>query len=538
MKTHLKHMTWLFVIALAVVSGLVRVQQTAAQEQGQQNLLTNPGFENGHHHQDGIAEIVVPDGWRLYWLDGVSFPGSNGVAYRPESVVWYIQDAPESERSLFFRDGVYTVKIFKGYAPVYAALEQDVSGLEVGRKYRLVAPVYVDLVENYDNGQKVPPANLNSGFVRLGAGPVGASWLDESQIQYSGYWTAATVPNFYLNYNTFVYEFTATAESMSIWIEVGSRDPYRNSGFFIDAVGLYALDEVDGSVNQPPPSSGGGAQPQPSGPTPTPFPTPTPSPDGSIVHIVQSGDTLWTIAIRYAPALEMTPEQALPYIRELNNNPAFISVGQQLLIRPPQENVPAPEEAAPAGGGEEAPEAEATPEETAVPEPTLEPTATPMPEETTGSICVTAFEDANGNGRRDGSEGLIAEAAFTLFNSNGNAVATSISDSVNEQYCFEDLEDGTYQVQFFPPAGFQATTPETWAMAVSGGAVLPVSFGAQSTPEEVANVSTPEVTPQATQPEADTTSGGLASNLGTILLAAAVVLILVAVAGVVLLRRA
>ena len=42
---------------------------------------------------------------------------------------------------------------------------------------------------------------------------------------------------------TFVHEFTATAPDMTVWIEVASNYPHPNNGFFIDTVGLYALDE-------------------------------------------------------------------------------------------------------------------------------------------------------------------------------------------------------------------------------------------------------------------------------------------------------
>ena len=80
----IKHISWLIVAGLFVLLiGLVTVGQTAAQTQGTENLLTNPGFEAGHHRQDGIPEITVPDGWRLHWLDNAEFFGSDGPAARP-----------------------------------------------------------------------------------------------------------------------------------------------------------------------------------------------------------------------------------------------------------------------------------------------------------------------------------------------------------------------------------------------------------------------------------------------------------------------
>ena len=137
------------------------------------NLFENGGFEAGYFNQDSIPQIAVPNGWRMHWLDGVAFDGTDGVvAYRPETVVWNIQDAPPAERSLFFRDGSFTLKLFKPWAPLFVALSQEVSGLEVGRNYRIVAPIYVDIVESYEGGKQPPGARPDAGFIRFSVGPV------------------------------------------------------------------------------------------------------------------------------------------------------------------------------------------------------------------------------------------------------------------------------------------------------------------------------------------------------------------------------
>ncbi len=526
-------------IVMVAIIGSATVEKTAAQTQGTQNLLVNSGFEEGHYSQGNIAELTVPNGWKLHFVDGVTFPGAwdNLPAARPESVVWNsIGGIPEGEEILW-RDGVYTLKVFKAWAPMYAALSQDVAGLQVGRRYRLVAPIYPDIVMDYKNG-KVPPDRPDAGQVRLGASPVGAAWRDEGAIAYSGWWTGATVSPFYQAYSTFVYDFTATQENMTVWIEFRSTYPYSNNGFFMDTMGLYTLDAVDPSVSNPAPAGGGAAAP--AGPTWTPQPTPTPRADGAVVHIVQSGDTLWTIAIRYAETMGMAPEAALPAIIELNNNPAFIAAGQELMIVPPGQVTPAEEvvpteEATPAAEGENAAEAP-TPEPTNV--PVEEPAAVSAP--TSNSICVAAFNDADGNGQRDVVEGLMADAAISLFRGGSN-VSTYVTDGINEPYCFQNLEDDTYQVQIFPPADYVMTTTGSWAVAVSNGMSIAVEFGtrfdANASAVAVAEadaadtaVTTPETT---TAPEAD--SGG--SNIGLIVLGAAVVLILLAGVGVFLLRQ-
>ncbi|MAU00911.1 MAG: hypothetical protein CL608_27515 [Anaerolineaceae bacterium] len=532
----------------------------AAQEIVSGNLFENPGFEAGYFNQDSIPQIAVPNGWRMHWLDGVAFDGTEGkVAYRPETVVWNIQDAPENERSIFFRDGSYTLKLFKPWAPLFVALSQEVTGLEVGRNYRISAPIFVDIVESYDNG-KTQPHRSDSGFIRFSVGPTGSGWRTAG-LTYSPTWTAENVFPFYLAQQTYIWDFTATSESMIIFLEMGSRHPYVNSGFFMDGVGLFAL----GTTSNVPASSAGGssssaAPPAQAGPTSTPFPTPTPRPDGSIVHVVNTGDSFWTIAIQYAPALNMTPEEALPAIRELNNNPAFIAVGQELLIKEPGEVVAAPEPTAETASEEEAATSEEAPaeevievegaagEETVaeVPEaPVAEAVAETAP--TTGTICVAAFDDQNGDGsRNDTTENLQADAAITIFRG-GSTVTTHITDGVSEPYCFENLEPDTYQVQIFPPADFQPTTSPSWAVSVSEGAQISVSFGTRFDPQETAAADTTAgetaVEDTAAAETADEAAaapveeGGFFSSIGGIVLVVAAILVLLAGVGVVMLRR-
>ena len=534
----------------------------AAQEIVSGNLFTNPGFEEGYFNQDGIPQIAVPNGWRMHWLDGVAFDGTDGqVAYRPETVVWYIEDAPQNERSLFFRDGSYTLKLFKPWAPVFVALSQEVSGLEVGRNYRIVAPIYVDIVESYEGGKQPPSDRPDAGFIRFSVGPAGSGWRTAG-LTYSPTWGAANVSGFYLNSINYIWDFTATSESMIIFLEMGSKVPYINSGFFMDGVGLYALGTTSSVPGSSSGSSGSGGTSAQAGPTATPFPTPTPRADGAIIHTVNTGDSFWSIAIQYAPALGMTPEEALPYIRELNNNPAFINVGQELVIVEPGGSVAAPEATAETtteeGTTEESPEAASTEEVievdgTDTEQPAIEATEVPAEAEvtetavTTGTICVAAFDDINGDGTRDeATEGLQADAAITIFRG-GSTVTTHITDGASEPYCFENLEPDTYQVQIFPPADYQPTTSPSWAVSVAEGAQVSVAFGTRYDPQETAvadssaadtasatdTESTPADSPDATPAE----EGGFFSSIGGIVLVVAAILILLAGVGVVMLRR-
>jgi len=538
----LRHMALLAMIALLVTAVGHLTTQTAAAQTGP-NLLTNPGFEEGHYNQGGVSELTVPNGWRLYYLDNVAFGGSNGVAYRPETVVWNIADAPPNEQSLFWRDGIYNLKIFKGWAPLYAAIAQDVPGLEVGRRYQLAVPVYIDIVSDYDENGKVAPTKMDSGMVRLGASPVGAAWRDGNAINYSGWWTAETTSLFYLHMPVFIHEFTATQDTMTVWVEVASRDPYPNNGFFLDGLSLRAMDGAAAPPPPPPvapPSDGGPQQPAPPPAQLPPAPTIEPRADGSVVHTVQSGDTLWGLAIRYASSLDMTAEQALDQINSLNNSPAFLTVGQELIIKPAGSMTPAEEEVE--ADDEAADEPDEVEEE--VDEEEMEEAEEEMADPAENNvICVLAFHDQNASGEQDAGDTALADAALTLTR-DGATVATAVSDGAADGHCFEGLAEGTYTVQFYPPAGFVPTTAPSWAVAVDDSSRVAVRFGAQRETAVAAVDSDDEGQADA---EADTPplesamvvddGGGLMSNLGTIVIGIAVFLIILAGAGIFLLRR-
>ncbi len=522
-----------------------------AQAQGP-NLLQNPGFEEGHYHQDNITEITAPNGWRMHWSNRESnIFGGYAETHRPETVAWNIADAPLSEKDVFWRDGSYTVKIFKGWAPVWAAMSQDVSGLEVGRKYRLVAPVYVDIVADYGSGNKIPPQDGRQGRVRLGAGPVGVPWRDEANINYSGWWTGETISPFYFTYNTYIHEFTATAPDMTVWIEMAGNYPHPNNGFFIDTVGLYALDEVNpevavrAEVDQP--SDAGAGASQPAGPTSTPVPKPTPRADGAIVHVVQSGDSIWSLAATYADAMGISPQEALTAIPELNNNPSVIRSGMELIIVPPGEGGGQAVETVEETEANAKVEADSTPvvSEEVAEAPILEADATDsaaaevLPQISPASICVQVFEDLNGDGRRaEQGELPMADQAVTLSRA-GNTVTTYISDGSADLHCFEDLETDTYQVQIFPTADYAVTSDDSWAVAIADGVMIPVSFGLQMAADEVAAAGDLAENPMdsAAAPESTNSTAGLSDNMGLIILGVAGILVLLLGGGVFLLRR-
>lgn len=230
------------------------------------NLLTNPSFNEGHHRQDNISEINVPDGWYIYWLDKTTFPGGGQEALRPESIVWYIQNAPEHERPLFFLDGDYCWKVFKPYAPVYFAVTQAVSGLTPGVTYRFNAKVFPDILLGYQGGQKVRPNDIWHAESRVGWSAPDTSWPAgyDGDINWAP-WFNMTIGNFeYGAYNDIWFEFVAPdSGEVRIWLECKAKwgGATTENNWFMDAFSLTAVSEVPEVGPEPGPAPGPGPEP-------------------------------------------------------------------------------------------------------------------------------------------------------------------------------------------------------------------------------------------------------------------------------------
>lgn len=135
-----------------------------------------------------------------------------------------------------------------------------------------------------------------------------------------------------------------------IWVDAGHR--FTLVGYPAGAMGVGVADDgittyytlelrpsgaplSSPPVGGNPPTSGTSATSSVQSPAGTPIPfvplaTTTPRPDGSIVHVVGYGQTLWAIALAYGVTVDQ--------LRAWNNIPAdssAIYAGQKLLVRPP-----------------------------------------------------------------------------------------------------------------------------------------------------------------------------------------------------------
>ncbi len=211
-------------------------------------------------------------------------------------------------------------------------------------------------------------------------------------------------------------------------------------------------------------------------------------------------------------------------------------------VGPPPTNTPPPQPTSPppppATNTPVPPTETVTPAETATNTPI--PTDTPEPTPAGSAICVNAFNDENGNGEMDPTEGYMAGVTFTVASPTavvGQGVATGSENPV----CFQGLAPDEYQVRQILPARLEPTTVDFADIAVvEAGQTYGVLFGSRIRIEDTtdsntgdSNIVAPEST--ATTPaetgegDAGTESGGASPNtmviFGIVLLVVAVVIL-------------
>lgn len=190
------------------------------------NILPNPSFEEGHYNQNGIAELQLPNGWRVEYREDATGFGNQAwdVYVRPEIRVLSQAFLPPEEHPLYIFDGGHTVKLFKGTGAISARLVTDVT-LEPGT-YVLEANFFSDVFERFEDRRKIPPQDPSAGEASLSAGTGGTGWIG----------------NQYLQRNQLTHTFTVN-ETQTIPVGVGFRGRYAiaNNGWFVDNLSLRRL---------------------------------------------------------------------------------------------------------------------------------------------------------------------------------------------------------------------------------------------------------------------------------------------------------
>jgi hypothetical protein len=187
------------------------------------------------------------------------------------------------------------------------------------------------------------------------------------------------------------------------------------------------------------------------------YQTPTPNADGQILYTVQEGDT----CIRVSLITLVTLDDIIA-LNDLGPE-CDIFPSQQLLLAQLDPITPTPEG----------------------PVPTATPgLPTPTPFEGTGQVCVALFEDLDGNQKRSPDELYLGGGVISVSNRVGTYSETKNTVGgdpalTDLMVCFEDLEEGEYNLSMGVPDGYNPTTSMNYALTVTAGDTVVVDFGAQ-----------------------------------------------------------
>ena len=497
--------TLIGILLIVVLVGAIPILGVAAPSsshpaQEGTELLKNPGFEglscapgseppecldnwsnsanfDGSFHDN----IFTPQGWITWWRKGGNY-GQPEVKTIP-NVAPFTGELPR------IRSGYYATLLFTFYRLQDTGLYQVVTGLEPNSTVQLSAYAHGWSCDNNDKMGYSCGDPWNQTF-QVGIDPNGGTDPFSPGIIWSG---EQRSPDHY-NLIGPVSAQVGAGGSVTVFLRSKTKWAYQYQDAYWDDASLVMTSPgtppTDTPLPPPPPPT--------AGPSPTPRATPTPRPDGAIVHIVESGDTLFGIALMYGVKTDQ--------LRQLNAGSLgpndMINVGQALVISIPAEApTPSPLPAPP------------------TPEPaTLAPGD---PGETAGgaSSCVLAYHDRNGDTFRDeATEELLPNAEFVIATAAG-VMDRYTSNGVNEPHCFTGLPVGAYRVIQTAPAGYTSSGPAEYNVGLPEGESFEFQFGdvRSENPESPGEVVEPtQEGEEPTEPAGETTASRIFGTVAKI----------------------
>ncbi len=457
------------------------------------NLLQDGGME-GPYSGRGRGDFTAPVAWQLWYADSprtevwmnlqpVSFP-HNGPDPNPHS-------------------GAHALNINKGYATFTIAAYQQVSTSK-GAKLHASAYAWLHACKLAKDAQKCSGSSDSGAYVKIGIDPNGGTNPQDSDI----IWSGNSQPND--TWGEITVDGTATADTVTVFLFASQNTPTDLNKVYFDDASL-----TNGGA--------GGSSPnaEPTSPPFAPFVSAQPTQeDGSVVHTVQPGDTLDSIAVAYGVRRQD--------ILDLNNitDPRIIQIGQKLLVKPPSQSggdstseatgaadstrapstgdsgspdeaTAAPQASQPADTGGQSVASASTPSGDEPDADSAEPVASPTPAPTapvisvasgnvlpavnpadlSGTICVLMFEDVNQNRIQENGEGLL-QGGEIAFQAGTDTPTIYTTDGASEPHCVDKLAVGDYLVSATAPNGYGLTTSNQYHVRVNPGVRIDVIFGA------------------------------------------------------------
>ncbi len=202
-----------------------------------------------------------------------------------------------------------------------------------------------------------------------------------------------------------------------------------------------------------------------------------PEDDADLVHTVDAGDTLISIAHAYGVTLDQ-----LLTLNDLHPE-TLLQIGQRLLV------IRAPEFADEVGAADAVAGAAAE-NEFAVggnvesgdlpPAPVAEADA-PMrdPADISPQLCFAVYLDDNQNGMMEAGEALLQDATIRLLDANAVEEQRYTTGGADEPFCQRLLERKLYMIEGSAPPGFGLTSPARLHIDLRSGGLVNVDFGAK-----------------------------------------------------------
>lgn len=460
----------------------------------QDNLLRNGGLDEGGNgpyttRRGGEFPIYLPEGWNV-WLA----PQAGEFINRSDRTTINPHPGPGPSPV----QGNRAMNIDCGYVTCTVAIYQQVSVTE-GQNLTAKASSQVKACNLARNADNCGSAIESGSQTRIGIDPNGGTDPGDGDVVWSNWiqphdrWEEVSV------------SATATGSTVTVFLYSTQANVAHLNRSYWDAVSL-----TTGG------SGGSNATPVPTAPPSVPFVVPQPpEPDGSLIHRVQPGDTIDSIAVAYG----MTRSDVMALNPSITD-PRIIRLGQEIVIREaPEGNTRGTileeevdeesDSTQEAGSAGEEPDTEAeTPADTETepdeaqsddsteeppPPPTVSPaTLTPAPVVSAedvlpasdlsslgGTVCVLLFEDTNQNRIQEPNESLLAGGTIQLTNlADSQPVGSVETDGVSEPQCFDDLPAGSYLAAASAPANYGLTSPDQLRLQAVAGTRLNVAFGA------------------------------------------------------------
>jgi LysM repeat protein len=473
---------------MLVVCALFSLVPFVSAQDDDGNLLRDGGFEGSYLGRAGRGDLNIPEGWNVWFTES---PRNEYWQNLPPVAFPHIGPDPSP------RSGARALNLTKDYATFTAAVYQQV-GVPEGANVR--ARVHAWLYTcNIPEGRDKCDANGDSGaFVRVGIDPNGGTDPNDGDIVWSGNGAP------YGGWGEIAVDATASGGTVTLFLYATQAQASNINRVYWDDASLRAEGDGGSAGGDDDDDDNGGDGGGSSAPSTVGFVSRQGErEDGSIVHTVQAGDTVDSIAVAYG----VTRADILA----LNNmtDPRIIQIGQQLVIRPPDDAGDADEDAedsdeSSAEGDEQ--DSENADEEAAededsegddgdseaepVRDPRLDAPPAPVvsvasgdvlpaanPAEAAASVCVTLFEDANQNRIQEEGERLLADGTIRL-SVEDSPVDEYRTDGAGEPYCFERLVAGEYIAVAVAPGSYGLTTPNQLRVQVNAGARVNIAFGA------------------------------------------------------------